>query len=70
MGDAKRRREAGMAPQTVRLPALTHDEFHVLHHLMHLRLHQLRDTPADQMTDELRAEQQALMALHHKIFQH
>ena len=70
MGEAKRRKDAGMAPQTVRLPALTHDEFHVLHHLMHLRLHQLHDTPADQLTDDLRAEQQALMALHQKIFQH
>lgn len=70
MGDAKRRKEMGMPAQTVRLPALTHDEFHTLHHLMHRRLHELHDTPEGEMDEATKAEQQALVALHHKIFPH
>lgn len=70
MGEAKRRKETGAEPRTVRLPALTHDEVHVLHHLMHHRLDELAALPEDQQSDALRGELEALRSLHHKIFAH
>lgn len=66
MGESKRRKEMGLEPRTVRLPALTADEVRVLHDLMHHRLHELAHA-----TDEAgRQELEALRALHHKIFAH
>ena len=70
MGEAKRRKEIGAEPRTVRLPALTHDEMHVLHHLMHHRLDELAALPQDQQNEARLGELQALRSLHHKIFAH
>lgn len=70
MGEAKRRREAGLPPRTVQLPALTLPEAHALHHLLHHRVDELKATPPEQLDDARREELQALQALHQKLFAH
>ncbi len=66
MGEAKRRRELGLPPQTVRFPALTMDEVRLIHDLMHHRLHELSHASGD---DEKKLLHD-LTELHHKLFAH
>lgn len=70
MGEGKRRREQGLPPQTVRLPALTPDEVRLIHDLMHHRLDELGATPHDQLDETSHAQLHALQQLHHKLFAH
>ncbi|HEU0013111.1 MAG TPA: hypothetical protein VFQ45_05480 [Longimicrobium sp.] len=66
MGEAKNRQAQGLQPRTVKLPAITHEEFKALHDLMHRAIDEMRAAGDEARAGELRA----LESLHHKVFRH
>lgn len=68
MGEGKRRQEAGMPPQTVRLPALSKEEVQIIHEMMHHRMHELAEK--SQSDPNAQKYLEAVRTLHRKLFAH